>query len=68
MPFVVWLAMTAVANTVVNVFIAHFLFMLFARGDTSGDFVGPPALIVVTLMLLLLDFCLYLGRYPRFDR
>ncbi len=65
---VITLAMSGVMNTVANVFIAHFIFVILRYGDIRAPFFGRPGSIVfVGTVLLLLGVGMYLGRYPRFN-
>ncbi len=61
------LAMSGVVNTVVNVFIVHFVTTVAVHGDSAEHFLTPAPLAVVGAVMLLLGFGMYLGRYPRFN-
>lgn len=66
---VITLAMSGVMNTVANVLIAHVFFVSIRYGDNPGsaDFANPGSIVFVGVVLLLLGFGMYLGRYPRFN-
>ncbi|MBO9626924.1 MAG: DUF1361 domain-containing protein [Microbacterium sp.] len=66
---VITLAMSGVMNTVANVLVAHIIFVLLRYGDNPGgaDFANPGSVAFVGVVMLLLGFGMYLGRYPRFN-
>lgn len=64
---VISLAMSGVVNTVVNVFVAHTIATIMMYEDSAANFLRPSVLITVGIILLLLAFGMYLGRYPRFN-
>lgn len=66
---VITLAMSGLMNTVANVFIAHIVFVMLRYGDDPGatDFANPGSIVFVGVVMLLLGFGMYLGRYPRFN-
>lgn len=64
---VISLAMSGVLNTVLNVFLAHLMYATTRYGDAAGSLLKPDALIFVALLLLLLGFGMYLGRYLRLN-
>ena len=64
---VISLAMSGVANAVVNVFIAHIVFAISIFGDAAESLTEGAALTFVVVIMLLVSFGMYLGRYPRFN-
>lgn len=64
---VISLAMSGVFNTVLNVLIAHFMYSTTRYGDEAAALVRPDAMWFVGLVLLLLGFGMYLGRYLRLN-
>lgn len=62
---VITLAMSGVINTVVNVFLAHLIFVVLVLGDEAVLFAHPSAILVVSGVLLLVGLGMYLGRYLR---
>lgn len=64
---VITLAMSGVINTVFNVFLAHMFFTTSVYGDSARNFLKPGALAAVGVVMLLLGFGMYLGRYLRFN-
>jgi len=64
---VITLAMSGVLNTVLNVFLAHYIFTLTVYGDYATAFLAPAPLIAVAVILVMLGLGMYLGRYPRFN-
>lgn len=65
---VITLAMSGVMNTVVNVLLVHIIVGLSVyRTDSAEDLLRAGPLGAVGVVLLLLGFGMYLGRYPRFN-
>ena len=64
---VITLAMSGVINTVVNLFTAHTLNAFFFYGDYATSYVEPVVLATLAVVLLLVAFGMYLGRYLRFN-
>lgn len=64
---VISLAMSGVVNTVLNVFLLHFIVTITVYGDFGPYFLRPGALAIVAVVMLLIAFGMYLGRYPRFN-
>ncbi|WP_025133618.1 DUF1361 domain-containing protein [Leucobacter sp. PH1c] len=64
---VITLAMSGVVNTVLNVFIVHLGVALTLYGDRASALLSPLPLTAVGVVMLLLGFGMYLGRYPRFN-
>ena len=64
---VISLAMSGVANAVVNVFIAHIVFAITIFGDAAQSLNENTSIVFVIVIMLLVSFGMYLGRYPRFN-
>lgn len=64
---VISLAMSGVANAVVNVFIAHMVFAITLFGDAAQALTRGASIAFVIVIMLLVSFGMYLGRYPRFN-
>lgn len=64
---VITLAMSGVVNTVLNVFIVHLVVGISLYGDSAERLLAPLPLTAVGVVMLLLGFGMYLGRYPRFN-
>ncbi len=64
---VISLAMSGVLNTIMNVFLAHLMYAARLHGDAASSLLKPDALGFVGLVLLLLGFGMYLGRYLRLN-
>ncbi|WP_341727858.1 DUF1361 domain-containing protein, partial [Brooklawnia sp.] len=64
---VITLAMSGVINTVINLFTAHTLSALYFYGDYATSYTQTPVLVVLAVVLLLVSFGMYLGRYLRFN-
>lgn len=64
---VISLAMSGVLNTVMNVFLAHLLYALSRYGDAATSLLKADVLVVVALVLVMLAFGMYLGRYLRLN-
>lgn len=64
---VITLAMSGVVNTVLNVFIVHLVVGISLYGDSAERLLAPLPLAAVGVVMLLLGFGMYLGRYPRFN-
>lgn len=62
---VITLAMSGVVNTVMNVLVVHVMASLIVFGDTFGAITRKESWIAVGVVLLLLGFGMYLGRYLR---
>lgn len=64
---VITLAMSGVANAVVNVLLAHTVFAIAMYGDAATSLARPAALWLVVGVMLLLGLGMYLGRYLRLN-
>ncbi|MBK0417431.1 DUF1361 domain-containing protein [Leucobacter sp. CSA1] len=64
---VISLAMSGVANTVLNVFIVHTFYAGIWVDDDAAVFVRPGVLAAVGAVMLLLGLGMYLGRYLRLN-
>lgn len=64
---VITLAMSGVVNTVVNVILVHVMVAITVFGDTMSSITKPASWVAVGVVLLLLGFGMYLGRYLRLN-
>lgn len=64
---VITLAMSGVANTVVNVWIVHFFYAVNRHGDYASSLLQPDVLIIAGGVMLLIGVGMYLGRYLRLN-
>ncbi len=64
---VISLAMSGVVNTVVNVLVVHVMAAIMVFGDSMAAITRPASWIAVGVVLLLLGFGMYLGRYLRLN-
>lgn len=64
---VLTLALSGVANTVMNVFLAQVVFILIAYPNDPAPMSKPLSWVMVGAVLLLVAFGIYLGRYLRFN-
>lgn len=64
---VLTLALSGVANTLLNVFLAQLVFLLIAYPNDPAPMSKPLSWVMVGIVLLLVAFGIYLGRYLRFN-
>lgn len=64
---VISLAMSGVVNTIVNVLIVHVMAAVMVFGDALSAITRPASWVAVCVVLLLLGFGMYLGRYLRLN-
>ncbi len=64
---VISLAMSGVVNTVVNVLVVHVMAAIVVFGDSMAAITRPASWVAVGVVLLLLGFGMYLGRYLRLN-
>lgn len=64
---VLTLAMSGVLNTVVNVFVAQALLAILLYPEDDAPFRRPASWVAVVVVLALVTFGIYLGRYVRFN-
>ncbi|KZM33552.1 DUF1361 domain-containing protein [Oerskovia enterophila] len=61
------LAMSGVLNTVVNIFLVQMFYAVLRYPDDPQPFERPASWLVVAVVLVLVSFGIYLGRYIRFN-
>lgn len=61
------LALSGVANTLANVFLAHLIFALLVFPNDLAPMSHLSSRVIVAVILLLVAFGIYLGRYLRFN-
>lgn len=61
------LAMSGVLNTVVNIFLVQMFYAVLRYPDDPKPFERPASWMVVAVVLVLVSFGIYLGRYIRFN-
>jgi uncharacterized membrane protein len=64
---VLTLAMSGVLNTVVNIFLVQMFYAVLRYPDDLKPFLRPASWLVVAVILVLVSFGIYLGRYIRFN-
>lgn len=64
---VLTLALSGVANTVLNVFLAQIIFLLLTYPNDPAPMSHASSWVMVGVVLLLVAFGIYLGRYLRFN-
>ncbi len=64
---VLTLAMSGVLNTVVNIFLVQMFYAVLRYPDDLEPFLRPASWLVVVVILVLVSFGIYLGRYIRFN-
>lgn len=64
---VISLAMSGVANTVVNVWIVHFFYAVNRHGDDASSLLKADVLTIAGGVMLLIGVGMYLGRYLRIN-
>ncbi|MFF2620825.1 DUF1361 domain-containing protein [Oerskovia jenensis] len=64
---VLTLAMSGVLNTVVNIFLVQMFYAVLRYPDDLQPFLRPASWLVVVVILVLVSFGIYLGRYIRFN-
>lgn len=64
---VITLAMSGVVNTVLNVFMLHLFVALTFFGDSAPSFLRAIPLASVAIVMVMIAFGMYLGRFPRFN-
>ncbi|GAB2991788.1 DUF1361 domain-containing protein [Actinotalea caeni] len=61
------LALSGVMNTVLNVYVVQAIYVLIAHPNTSRPLAGADSWVLAGVVLLLVTFGMYLGRYIRFN-
>ncbi|HLS02980.1 MAG TPA: DUF1361 domain-containing protein [Beutenbergiaceae bacterium] len=64
---VLTLALSGVANTLLNILLAHVIISLIAYPNDPHPLVNPTTWVGIGVVLLLVGFGVYLGRYVRFN-
>jgi len=64
---VLTLAMSGVLNTVVNIFLVQMFYAVLRYPEDLKPFLRPASWLVVVVILVLVSFGIYLGRYIRFN-
>lgn len=64
---VLTLAMSGVLNTVVNIFLVQVFYAVLRYPGDRKPFERPASWLVVAIILVLVSFGIYLGRYIRFN-
>jgi len=64
---VLTLALSGVVNTLANVFLAHLIFTAAVYPNEAAPMAQPLSWVIVVVLLALVAFGMYLGRYLRFN-